>query len=577
MNCPARQQRADQMLTLLDQIKRAFQSAAQLCYPQLDNSLESLEIAPSQRAHYQFNGAMKWGKLLNCAPREIAQNLKVALLKNEQSLFGEIEVAGPGFCNLWLSSGAIEKFLVDGHWNLLKGSATSDHTVLVDFSCPNIAKEMHVGHLRSTIIGDCLARLFEYTGARVLRINHLGDWGTQFGMLIAYLKIHPLPIAPDAASLMQAYRASKALFDQDTSFKKKAHEEVLHLQGGEAEALGIWREITQISISDFQEIYTLLDIVQEPRGESHYNDDLIPMIGDLTNRGCLEISGGAKCIFVQDSDVPLMVQKSDGGFSYDATDLAALRYRVERDRADLILYVTDAGQSLHFRLVFAAARKVGYLPERVTARHIPFGLVRGEDGKKFRTRSGEVVRLRDLLDSAVAKASDLILEKDPLIDSSRLATLAKALGLSAVKYADLATDRTSDYTYSPSRMLRFEGNTAPFLLYSYVRTAGIARRLQKQASDPVEPKLVLNHVSELELAVELARFPEVLSQVLRDYSPHRLAHHLYQIACAFNAFFRDCQVLGSKEQASRACLTKITGQVLEQGLRLLGLTPVDQM
>ena len=565
------------MLTLLDQIKKAFLKAAQLQYPQLDTSLESLEIVPSQRAHYQFNGAMKWAKLLNCAPREIAQTLKTALLKSEQDLLAEIEVAGPGFCNLWLSPGRVGEFLLNGHWNLLESSATADQTVLVDFSCPNIAKEMHVGHLRSTIIGDCLARLLEYTGARVLRINHLGDWGTQFGMLIAYLKMHPLANAPDAANLMQAYRASKALFDQDARFKERAHAEVLHLQRGQAEALGIWREIKQISIDAFQEIYTLLDIVQEPRGESHYNTELNPMISDLTNRGCLEISSGAKCIFVEESDVPLMVQKSDGGFSYDATDLAALRYRVERDRADLILYVTDAGQSLHFRLVFAAAKKVGYLPERVTARHIPFGLVRGEDGKKFRTRSGEIVRLRDLLDEAIAKASDLILEKDPHIEPARLATLAKALGLSAVKYADLATDRTSDYTYSPSRMLRFEGNTAPFLLYSYVRTAGIARRLQKQASDPVEPKLGLNHASELALAVELARFPEVLSQVLRDYSPHRLAHHLYQIACAFNAFFRDCPVLGSKEQASRARLTQITGQVLERGLRLLGLTPVDQM
>lgn len=560
--------------TLLHQIQSAFAKALEVYFPSA-SLVDELEITASSHAHYQCNSPMKWAKLLGRSPRDIAHHLKEILEESAKALFARIEVAGPGFCNLWIRPEHLARFLLSELWNAAQGAPLRQERILIDFSSPNIAKEMHVGHLRSTIIGDCLARIFSYLGAEVLRINHLGDWGTQFGMLIAHLKDHPQGDEPDLTGLMVAYRASKERFDQDGDFKARALQEVRALQGGDLESLRVWQQLVTISTKAFGEIYELLDVELTARGESHYNPYLVPMVSDLQERGQIAISEGAKCLFLEGFDVPLMVQKSDGGFSYDATDLAALRYRVDRDGVDRIIYVTDSGQSLHFRLLFAAAKKVGYLPGHVRVDHVPFGLVLASDGKKFRTRSGDVVKLKTLLEEAICRARALIDERRKALDNTELDDLARALGISAVKFADLATDRRADYTFSPERMLRFEGNTAPFLLYALVRAKSIDRRLKDLPA--LQPALELEHTSEVHLALALARFPEILEATIRDLLPHRLAHHLYQIACAFNAFFRDCPVIESPKRASRAHLTRLTKRVLQTGIELLGLTPVDQM
>lgn len=563
-------------MTIIEQLRALFQQALIDCYPHLSKALDQPDIAVSSRAHYQCNSAMKWSQSLDRPSREIAQELKGALLVRGQGIIQSIEIAGPGFCNITLATSYLEQFLLKGHWDIAKRAPLKNRRILVDFSCPNIAKEMHVGHLRSTIIGDSLARLMTHLGADVMRINHLGDWGTQFGMLIAHLKRHPPTIALDLSALMEIYQRAKRLFDEDEDFKRAAQKEVISLQSGDPSALAIWRDLCRISTVAFQEIYRLLDVDLTARGESFYNSQLQPMVADLEQRGMVTISNRAKCIFPKGFDIPYMVQKSDGGFSYDATDLAALRYRICEDRVDEVIYVTDAGQSLHFQLLFAAARQVGYLPADVLVNHVAFGLVLGADGKKFRTRSGAIVKLKDLLKEAIESALRLAIEKNPSADQEHLGNLAQALGISAVKYADLSTDRKQDYTFSYSKMLRFDGNTAPFLLYSLVRSISIDRRLRDQgAADRSE--LVLEHQSEIALALLLARYPEALMATRRDLCPHRLAHHLYAIAQGFNAFFRDCPVINAPQESSRAYLTRLTQTILRQGIELLGLTPVEKM
>lgn len=563
-------------MLIIDQLRALFQSALLNCFPQLKCTSDQLDITPSAHAHYQCNSAMKWAKTLQMNPKEIAERLKRELLARGQDIIKSIEIAGPGFCNITLASSYLERFLLQGQWDLKRKAPLQNQRILIDFSCPNIAKEMHVGHLRSTIIGDCLAKLMSHLGADVLRINHLGDWGTQFGMLIAYLKVHSIDTELDLAALMEIYQSAKRLFDEDETFKRSAHEQVIALQSRDPTALALWHRLCRISSVGFEEIYRLLDVELISRGESYYSNQLHPMIADLEKRQKLTVSNGAKCIFPKGFDIPLMVQKSDGGFTYDTTDLAALRYRVFEDRVDEIIYVTDAGQSLHFQILFAAARQIDYLPNHVLVQHVPFGLVLGADGKKFRTRSGAIIKLKSLLQEAVDRAYDLALEKNPHQEPEQLKILAHALGISAVKYADLSTDRKQDYTFSYAKMLRFEGNTAPFLLYSLVRSISISRRLRERGVD--EPsELFLEHASEIKLSLLLARYPEALMAAKRDLAPHRLAHHLYAIANSFNAFFRDCPVIGSPKESSRACLTQLTEKILREGIELLGLISVQTM
>ena len=551
------------------------------------------EITPStqpQFGHYQCNNALKLAKELKTNPREVAQ--KIIDAWKGSPMISKMEIAGPGFINIFLDpafiSTEINKVLHDARLGVPLPHPRQ--RIIVEFSSPNIAKELHVGHLRSTIIGDSLARLFEFLGHDVLRLNHIGDWGTQFGMLIAYMREHAPEVLEgkkqtDLVSLMQWYRASKKCFDEDPEFKKRAQLQVVKLQGGDEVSLAAWTMICDISRKAFQEIYKLLDVKLVDRGESFYNPFLPEVVADLEKRGIITISDGAKCIYLDgfigrdDKPLPMIIQKSDGGYNYDTTDMAAIRHRIEVEKADRIIYVTDAGQSLHFQMLFKAAEKAGYLdPKKVRVDHVPFGVVLGSDGTKFKTRSGDIEKLIDLLYEAVKQAKAILHERIPDLPEKELNHTAEILGIDAVKYADLSSHRIKDYMFSYERMLRFEGNTAAFLLYAYVRTQSIKRKVGKDMAALLEKdKIVLEHPTEIDLALHLRRFGETLESVAEELLPNRLAEYLYTLAEKFHAFFRDCRVEGSPQEDSRLLLCEATGRILHKGLEILGLKTLEKM
>lgn len=579
------------MLSPKTELETIFEKAIQKSFPEeareLALSPDIKESTQPQFGHYQFNSAMKLSKILKIPPRQVAEMITANVDKG--SIIESLEIAGPGFINITLSPNYLEKSIKQ----ILKGENFERKTkqkIIIDFSSPNIAKELHVGHLRSTIIGDSLSRLFEFLGHDVLRLNHIGDWGTQFGMLIAYLKEECKEIltgekAADLAELMGWYKQSKARFDADPEFKKRAQKEVYHLQSGDKESLEAWKMICDISKKGYQEIYELLDVSIEDRGESFYNPFLKSIVEDFEKKGLVTTSQGAKCLFLEGfasrdgTTQPLIIQKQDGGYLYATTDLAAIRQRIQEEKADRIIYVTDAGQSLHFNMIFKAAEAAGYLDRTKTkVDHVPFGLVLGTDGKKFKTRSGETEKLIDLLTKAIEKARLLIEERNLEMTPSEKEDLAKKLGIGAVKYADLSSHRTSDYVFSYDRMLRFEGNTAAYLMYSYVRIQSIKRKV---GIDPLlileKTDLELTHPSEIALGLHLTQFGDVLEQVSADLLPNRLTEYLYSLSNHFNAFFRDCRVEGTSQEKSRLLLAEAAAKTLKQGLFILGVETVERM
>lgn len=554
---------------------------------------QQADVAPclqEEFGHYQCNSPLRLSKILKKSPREIAQIVIDHLADKE--IFTKIEIAGPGFINFTFSQVFLSQQVQTQLHDPLLGAFfhAKNERMIVEFSSPNVAKELHVGHLRSTIIGDCLARLFEFLGCDVLRLNHIGDWGTQFGMLIAYMEEKAPSVLKgneptDLEQLMQWYRAAKRQFDEDSDFKKRSQMEVVRLQREEKDAMHAWKLICDISRKGYQKIYDLLNVKIIERGESFYNPFLKDVVDELEEKHLIQISNGAKCLFLdgfknRDGEpLPLMVQKSDGGYNYDTTDLAAIRYRIFIDKAERIIYVTDIGQSLHFEMVFAAAEKAGWLNPKVTkVEHVGFGLVLGLDGKKFKTRSGDTEKLIDLLNEAVDHARTLLNERLPEAESFEIDRLSRVLGIGAVKYADLSSSRTKDYTFSYERMLRFEGNTAVFLLYSYVRIQGIKRKVGVDTDHIFQNFIIcLEHPSEIALGLHLRRFGEVLDLMGRELLPNRLTDYLYTLAEKFNAFFRDCRVEGATEVESRLALCELTSRVLSRGLHILGLETVERM
>lgn len=558
---------------------------------------ESIEadIAPAMNpafGDYQFNGAMKLSKRVQKSPRDVAAELVHEYgIRFGTTLLERLEIAGPGFINLTIATTELQsraQLLAADDRCGLEPLAVRQR-IVVDFSSPNIAKEMHVGHLRSTIIGDAIARYFEFAGHDVVRLNHLGDWGTSFGMLIAYIQQHQQEYLATLSSvsltqLVEWYRAAKVVFDNDPVFKKDAQLAVVALQSGDAQSLAIWRQICLISQQAYQEIYDRLQVALTDRGESFYNPFLEPLVAEFEQKGLITVSEGAKAIFLdgfvtrEGQLLPLIVQKSDAGFNYATTDLAAIKHRITVEKADRIIYVTDAGQAQHFQMIFQAAVKAGILNHaRVSVHHVPFGLVLGPDGKKFRTRSGETERLIDLLDAAEQQAGKLIEEKNPAMSADEKNILARKLSIAAVKYADLSCHRVNDYVFSYDRMLKFEGNTAPFILYSYVRTESLLRRMAVSSDELMDYQLTLVHHSERALALRLLQFPQACAAFERELLPNRLTDYLYQVACDFNAFFRDCRVEGDPQQQSRLLLTYCTGRVLKTGLQILGIPTVERM
>ncbi|MDN3507179.1 MAG: arginine--tRNA ligase [Simkaniaceae bacterium] len=579
------------MQTIAKQLEEAVEDAFKSAF---GDTIEghAPEITPATQpefGHYQCNNALKLAKALRKKPRDIAQEI-VEHLKSP--MIQKLEIAGPGFINITLNEDflaeEIQKLLQDEHYGAVK--AKDRKKVIVEFSSPNIAKELHVGHLRSTIIGDALARLFEFLDYDVLRLNHIGDWGTQFGMLIAYLKnFQPDFFAgkktADLSELMSWYKESKKLFDADPEFKKQSQLEVVRLQGGDGASLEAWEMICDISRKAFKEIYSLLDIKLEERGESFYNPYLAEVVDDLEEKGLLSLSNGAKCVFLdgfktrEGTPLPMIVQKSDGGYNYDTTDMAAMRHRIEKEGAERIIVITDAGQSLHFQMIEKTAEKAGYLDSnKVQFDHVPFGVVLGPDGKKFKTRSGETEKLIDLITQAVARATAIFKERLPEASDQEIQELGTILGVDAIKYADLSSHRLKDYVFSYDRMLRFEGNTAAFLLYAYVRIQGIKRKVGKDPAALVgNVPIKLQEPSEIDLALHLRRFGETLESMARELLPNRLCEYLYELAEKFNAFFRDCRVEGSDQEESRLLLCEATARILAKGLDILGLKTLPKM
>jgi arginyl-tRNA synthetase len=578
------------MQNLITQLEEMFSLSIQKAFHLPLFKAEITQSTQGSFGHYQCNSALKLSKELKLPSREVAAKM-IENLQNKER-FQSIEIAGPGFINLWISTKHLENELS----LMLKEKKLGielphpPKKIIVEFSSPNVAKELHVGHLRSTIIGESIARLFEYLGHDVLRLNHIGDWGTQFGMLIAYIKrFHADVFESDAPikieTLMEWYRDSKKLFDADEEFKKNAQLDVVSLQSGEKNAIKAWKRICEISRMAYEEIYALLDVKIIERGESFYNPYLKDVVANFVHQGIATESDGATCVFLEGFEtaekkpLPLIIQKSDGGYNYATTDLAALKHRIEHEKAERIIYVVDAGQKLHFDMVFKAAEKAGVLHFGKTAvEHVGFGVVLGEDGKKFKTRSGETVKLMDLLMEAVRRAKLIMQERLENASEVELHDLSIALGINALRYADLSSHRMKDYQFSYDRMLKFEGNTAAFLLYSYVRILSI----QKKASIGVSELLnniaiYLEHPSEIALAVHLRQFGECLVEYEQQLLPNRLCDYLFGLAEKFNNFFRDCKVVGDEKEASRLLICHVTQKVFEAGFSILGIKLMHRM
>lgn len=544
---------------------------------------------------FQANVALSLSKKLGMQPRAIASAIVEKL--DISDICEPPEIAGPGFINLKLQTSYLEAQLnaIKADSRLGVPTAKNPQKEIVDFSSPNIAKEMHVGHLRSTIIGDCIARILEFRGHDVLRLNHVGDWGTQFGMLITYLReVYPAALttanALDIGDLVSFYRQAKQRFDADADFQETARQEVVRLQAGAEDTLHAWKLLCEQSRKEFQIIYDLLDIKLIERGESFYNSFLPAVVEDLETAGLVEENQGAKCVFLdgftnrEGEPLPLIVQKSDGGYNYATTDLAALRYRIQEDQAKRIIYVTDEGQANHFSQFLQVAKKANWIPDDVQIVHVPFGLVLGEDGKKFKTRSGDTVRLRDLLDEAVSRTrADLearLKAEEREETEEFINNVANVVGISAVKYADLSQNRTSNYVFSYDKMLSLKGNTAPYMIYAYVRTQGISREGNIDLANLGDnAKIILREDAEFTLAKHLLQLDEVIGEVEQDLLPNRLCDYLYNLSDKFNKFYENCPVLKSEEpvRTSRLMLCDLTARTLKLGLDMLGIKVLERM
>ena len=585
------------MNSIAQQLKARFEKAFTAAFGEGYSGTDPMLAAASNPSFgdFQCNAAMSLGKKLGKPPRAIAstiiENLDIA------DICETPEIAGPGFINLKLKPAYLEAQVraIAADTRLGISQTEAPQRIAIDFSSPNIAKEMHVGHLRSTIIGDAIARTLEFIGHDVIRINHIGDWGTQFGMLIAYLReVHPEALttadALDLGDLVAFYRQAKQRFDADETFKETARQEVVKLQAGAEDTRRAWKLLCDQSRREFGVIYDLLDIKLTERGESFYNPLLAAVVEDLTSLGLLVESDGAKCVFVdgftnkEGEPLPLIVQKTDGGYNYATTDLAAVRYRIEEDGAKRIIYVTDSGQANHFAQVFAVARKANWIPENVEIVHVPFGLVCGEDGKRLKTRSGDAVRLQDLLDEAIVRTRKDLEER--LVKEERQETeefitnVSQVVGLSAVKYADLSQNRASNYVFSYDKMLALQGNTAPYMLYAYVRVQGIRRKGEIDFDNlDASAKIILESDAELVLAKHLLQLSEVINAVGGDLLPNRICQYLFELSQKFNQFFEQCPVLKAEEplRTSRLILCDLTAKTLKLGLGLLGIQVLERM
>ncbi|AJZ82196.1 arginine--tRNA ligase [Streptomyces antimycoticus] len=561
----------------------------------------------SDRADFQANGMLALAKKLQGNPRELASkvvaHLPVAATSADPDpVIADIEVSGPGFLNITIADSAITATLAARAADDRLGVpfAQTPGTTVIDYAQPNVAKEMHVGHLRSAVIGDAVVRILEFAGEKVVRRHHIGDWGTQFGMLIQYLIEHPHELDhKDASSgeeamsnLNRLYKAARALFDADPEFKERSRRRVVDLQAGDEETIALWRKFVDESKIYFYSVFDKLDIeIHDPDvvGESGYNDMLAETCRLLEESGVAVRSEGALCVFFDDikgpegNPVPLIVQKSDGGFGYAATDLSAIRDRVQHLKADTLLYVVDARQSLHFKMVFETARRIGWLNDQVHAVQLAFGTVLGKDGKPFKTRAGETVRLEDLLNEATERAAAVVREKSEKklsLTEEEILERGAQVGVGAVKYADLSTSASRDYKFDLDQMVSLNGDTSVYLQYAYARIQSILRLAQEGQRPLAHPELPLTK-AERALGLHLDQFGETLGEVAAGFEPHKLAGYLYQLASLYTTFYDQCPVLkaegGPSQVENRLFLCDITARTLRQGMTLLGIRTPERL
>lgn len=542
------------------------------------------------KSHGDFacNIAMMLAKPAKMNPRELAEKIVSTLPADPR--ITDTQIAGPGFINFFVNDSWLEQqvstTLADSRLGV---QATEPQTIVVDYSSPNLAKEMHVGHLRSSIIGDAVVRALEFQGHKVIRQNHVGDWGTQFGMLLAYMEEQQNNgEALDLADLEGFYRASKQRFDESEVFANRARELVVALQSGDEYCNKLWLEFNSISLEHCLELYQRLGVsltAQDVRGESAYNDDLQTIVNKLTQAKLLTESQGALCVFLdefknKDGDIlPIIVQKAGGGFLYATSDLAAIRYRTQQLQAQRILYFVDQRQALHFNQIFALAHKAGFVSDATSLEHLGFGTMNGEDGKPFKTRSGGTVKLVDLLNEAEERAMTLVRSKNPDMAAAEIEEIGKAVGIAAVKYADLSKDRARDYIFNFDQMLSFEGNTAPYLLYAYTRVASIFEKAG-MSMNSIQGEVKLVSEKEKELASKLMQFPEVLARVTQRGQPHTLCSYVYEVAGIFSSFYEHCPILSAdteEQKQSRLRLAALAGKTIKQGLNLLGINTLERM
>ena len=546
------------------------------------------QSAKAKFGHYQANGVMGAAKKLQMNPRKLANKVLEAL--DLSDIADKVEIAGPGFLNIHLKPEWLSQRLEDAldHETLNIDQVTEPQTVVIDYSGPNLAKEMHVGHLRSTIIGDAIVRVLRFIGHTVIPQNHVGDWGTQFGMLLAHmqsLQTSKGELSMQLSDLEGFYREAKKRFDVEPDFAETARDYVVKLQAGDANCLMLWQQFIDISLQHCDDVYTSLNVLltrDDVMPESGYNDDLVQIVTDLDKQELLTEDQGAKCVFLDefkgkdDKILPAIVQKSNGGYLYATTDLAALRYRYAKLNANRILYFVDARQSLHLNQVFAIAKKANFVAQDTQLEHMAFGTMMGKNGKPFATRDGGTVKLISLLTEAEQRALDLVNEKNPELDETERKTVAHTVGIGAVKYADLSKNRSSDYIFNWDTMLSFEGNTAPYLQYAYARIQSIFR---KAGEIDHNAPLNLQDAAEKQLAVKLLQLSEAVEVVAKDGTPNILCNYLFELAGNFMTFYEACPILKAESDIknSRLKLAKLTAQTLGTGLDLLGIETLERM
>jgi len=554
------------------------------CEPQVRQS------AKVQFGDYQANGMMAVAKKLGMAPRQLAEQVLTHL--DLSGIAGKVEIAGPGFINIFLDPAFLAQGVSDALASERLGVTRPEaQTVVIDYSAPNVAKEMHVGHLRSTIIGDASVRTHEFLGHKVIRANHVGDWGTQFGMLIAFLELKQQENAGDMAlaDLEGFYREAKKHYDEDEAFAEKARGYVVKLQGGDDYCLQMWRKLVDITMSQNQLTYERLNVTltrDDVMGESLYNPMLPGIVADLKAKGLATESEGATVVFLDEyknkegDPMGVIVQKKDGGYLYTTTDIACAKYRYETLHADRVLYYIDSRQHQHLMQAWTIVRKAGYVPDSVPLEHHMFGMMLGKDGKPFKTRAGGTVKLSDLLDEALERARRLVAEKNPEMPADELEKLANAVGIGAVKYADLSKNRTTDYVFDWDNMLAFEGNTAPYMQYAYTRVLSVFRKAGLEERAIINAPVTIADAREAQLAARLLQFEETLNVVAREGTPHVMCSYLYDLAGLFSGFYEHCPILTADSEAirnSRLKLALLTAKTLKLGLDTLGIETVERM